>query len=59
MASYSKGVLLMEAAGFSKATITEDGKQVEVFQLDKGISVVALKGIRLDLQCAYKASQQE
>jgi hypothetical protein len=31
VASYSKGVLLIEAAGFSKATITEDGKQVEVF----------------------------
>ncbi len=49
----------MEAAGFSSQTINEDGKKVEVFQLDQGISVATLKGTRLDLQCAYKASQTD
>jgi hypothetical protein len=48
-----EGDRLMEVAGFTKALIMEEGINVGVYMVDKNISVSVLKGIRLDMQCAF------
>ena len=52
---YSKAQDLMTTAGFTRCEIEEDGQKFEVYAIGKGLSVQTLKGIRLDLQCAFKA----